>query len=340
MSEEHNTNRVPRGVPTGGEYSEGLHSEPALDDLNEYLSQFDDVDSEVPDVAEDQLFTLSRSAFEFVDRELPGKSADNPDAIDLPGFVSPATKDAFWQARNAVEGGRLTTVEAAPVLRARFSRLSEQELERGLNDYVAHSRAGNEPAADQAIADIAGLDAHRARRTSTYSPAGSVTRSDDGTAYGKKLTGEKYDPSMSTTQAAAHVRNDINEAIATGYLPEGLDYRVHKESASSVRIQVRGLTDEQIYQPDEGLGDQRFPHIRPQRPEVDELKDRISGIADVYRRDQTDASVDYSDTNFYAFIEVEDEETRDFRQRIERQDKAKRERRQERQQAQEEVSHG
>ena len=315
-----NLNRVQSGIPEGGQFAESTKARPSIDGLGGFYDSITDDppqltidDFEEPEPPARHIASDSESMAGTV---LPGKHPDNPSAIDLPGFVHPRTRNAFFDARWASDSGE-DRQSAAQHLKSRLPSLTDQDRQEVLNRYLEAGDNG-EPGEDEEIIAQAVEDNDTAMGILNVSRRpfnpGGVRVSDNRYGYqSPAMYGSRYEQGMSTTEAAKAIRADIKDAKTTGYLPNDLTYSVRKSSASAMSIEVQGLTNDQIYAPADDMEPAYLG--RRHRPEAAELKDRIDRISNSYRMDESDSMTDYFETNFYAFSRIEDEDDARFRQR-------------------------
>lgn len=164
-------------------------------------------------------------------------------------------------------------------------------------------------------------------KTHTYRPEG-VTPGEGGDYYSRKFTGNKVvDGYRSVTDIAKDVRADLAEAQEKGYLPKGLSFSVTGDKYSggqSMRVKIQGGKDKDLFST--GSEDLRPEYgSKIYTDEATEVTKRVQGIVDAYRWDASDPQVDYFNTNFYGFVDVESERGAAFREKEAAAAKAKRE---------------
>lgn len=331
MSAHNEPNRVVKGVPTGGQFDHKTLGEPEAEaDLGGFYDSWYDEAPDESEVGSIDDRVIDRSG--FADADLPGHSAGNPDAIDLPGFVHPRAEDAFFDAEWEIDKGA-TPSQAATHLKPRFHAMTEGQRVEALIRHREAMEAGDYAAARTVVEDATTVNQAALGIKDEYKHSGSVVVEPNahGPVYGNQLVGSKYAIGMSTTEAAKNIRGDIKEAVAAGHLPAGLDYRVRKNHEGSMSISVRGLTNEQIFDKDEEVEEPGL-YGTPQHPEMRELQDRLDLISNVYRQDRSESMVDYFDTNFYAFVRIETEDDKAWREKSEEEDKKRKAERAERRQ--------
>ena len=111
-------------------------------------------------------------------------------------------------------------------------------------------------------------------------------------------------------EIAKHVRTDLKEAVAAGYLPDDLKYSVRSPSVSSIRLEVNDLpSDREVYDYtiEKGLSGHSARLNRTLKPEYVDLKSRVSGVLNAYNYNAGDAMRDYFDSGYYAFVDFPDE---------------------------------
>ena len=112
-----------------------------------------------------------------------------------------------------------------------------------------------------------------------------------------------YEP---LTQRAKHMRQDIKDAVATGWLPSNLTYSVKVSSGSAIDIDVDGLNDTDRMDPQKVLWRQQDPSWR-QRTESAEyfaLQSRIDSIRTRYGRFESDIQSDYWNVDYYGSVDI------------------------------------
>ncbi|MGC0252632.1 hypothetical protein [Pseudactinotalea sp. Z1748] len=136
----------------------------------------------------------------------------------------------------------------------------------------------------------------------TWQPASGVPAGDEmysKTYGGRALTTDgQY---RSTTEINKMIRADIKNAVAGGYLPEDLDYRVHKHDSSlssSINITAEGTGPLEYYDRRDALRGYGEPQLQ-KSPYVKEIEKRLGKIAFQYNWDGSDTQSDYFDVNFY-----------------------------------------
>lgn len=130
------------------------------------------------------------------------------------------------------------------------------------------------------------------------------------------IVGNKYTGYKSASEITKLLRQDIKEAQAKGYLPKNLTYSITKESYSggqSITIEARGLKDTQIYEEKNDADDYRFSHA--EKPEIKELKNRLSTIADAYNSRSMHGEIDYFNVAYYSHVKIEDEQAAGWRKK-------------------------
>lgn len=147
---------------------------------------------------------------------------------------------------------------------------------------------------------------------SSYTPPGS--RTVDG--YGPNPSeGDRYTGYRDVAEIAKECRVELKAAQAAGYLPNNLQYRVTVDKyagGQSMRVVVCGLTDKQILTDDDPS---HGGHTRGYTVEALELRSRVEQIADSWNRQDNHVQSDYFNTMYYSNVELEQERSRDFRQR-------------------------
>ncbi|PCC45850.1 hypothetical protein [Brevibacterium aurantiacum] len=262
-----------KGVPTGGQFDHKTLAEPEAEaDLGGFYDSWYD---EAPDESEEGSVAdrvVDRSG--FANDGLPGHSAGNPDALDLPGFVHPRAEDAFFDAEWEMDKGA-TPSDAALHLGSRFAALAQGQRVEVLIKHREAMEAQDYPAAREVVEAATLVNQAALGIKDEYKHKGSVVVEPNahGPVYGNQLVGSQYKIGMSTTEAAKNIRGDIKEAVAAGHLPQGLDYRARKNHEGSMTISVRGLTNKQIFDTDEAIEDDGL-YRRPEHPEIRELQDR------------------------------------------------------------------
>jgi hypothetical protein len=117
--------------------------------------------------------------------------------------------------------------------------------------------------------------------------------------------GSKYVNGIPATDIATQLREDIKIAQAAGVIPVTATVRVTAPNGT-VRIEVRGMADADVYVYDDG-------DRRRYSPKTRRMIDRIQKIGDAYGRSTTDYMGDYSKYSPYVFVELEDEFSANWR---------------------------
>jgi hypothetical protein len=123
-------------------------------------------------------------------------------------------------------------------------------------------------------------------------------------------TGSKYSGYERTTELAKKLREDIKEAIAAGYLPDGPKYSVKAGSAANVqdlRITVTGLPDSKIYN---GMSKDIWGgDVRNLSSFTEGLNSRLETMVNAYNRETSSNGYDDSRPMYYGYVHVKDEAT-------------------------------
>lgn len=277
-----NQARVPEGVPTGGQFAAGRRAEAGISSLGGATP--------TPTAAADT-------------------TAEAPERIVLPGFISPETRDELWNSAWETRLRGEVMPDRIQRLRSRYPAMSEEELEVAVEELAAIDEA-DYVAQREFIEEFSLQEQARRGIHPAQPPAGSIEHDE----YSRGYTGSLYDRSKTITEVAKDVRGDIKKAQLSGYLPPDLTYSVTTQrfsGGSSMRVCVRGLQDHQIFDQRE---DPRsgFAH-RVHSPEADELRRRVGGIIASRNYDRSDTMTDYFDVGFYSSVDLETEDARDFR---------------------------
>ena len=116
---------------------------------------------------------------------------------------------------------------------------------------------------------------------------------------------KRPDKYLSNTDAAKLIRQDLKNAVASGYLPKELKFSTTSPD-NSVNIAIYGLGRERdIYKYD--LTTRNYP-IKKLKPEFQEIVDKVQKIHDSYNYDSSNIQVDYFNTGYYGKAEVGQEE--------------------------------
>jgi hypothetical protein len=129
-------------------------------------------------------------------------------------------------------------------------------------------------------------------------------------AYGRGYEGSKYVQGRSTKEIASLIRQEIKKGIADGTYPKGLKVSVRYKSfsgGSSIDCDIVALpkgfrvysrTIEAGARP-EDLLNSPGQYCSNYSSELAELRGKLKAMVQAYRRDDSDAMVDYFDVNFY-----------------------------------------
>lgn len=132
-------------------------------------------------------------------------------------------------------------------------------------------------------------------------------------ATNEKFQGAKYDANATAAENAKRIRADVKEAIKAGKLPKGIKVAVRTSTYSmgaSIRVAIEEFPGS-ILNPahvfafalNYGTGF-AFPNFKRFTRQVEAAIDTLSAIVDQYQRTEHDAFADYSNANFYAFVDV------------------------------------
>lgn len=276
-----NQSRVPGGVPSGGQFSTGRRAESGVSSLA----------TPAPAPAG------------------PGGPVARVERIVLPGFVSPEARDELWNSSFEARQRGEVMPDRVDRLAARYPAMSREEIVAAVEELAAIDEL--DYTAQREYIEEFSLD-EQARRGihPAAPPEGRIERHEGSHGY----TGSLYDSTKTITQVAKDVRSDIKKSQLSGYLPPDLTFSVttHKfAGGASMRVSVRGLEDEQIYdrreEPDTGFSRNVYS------PEADELRRRVGGIIAARNYDRSDSMTDYFEVGFYSSVDLEDTQARDFR---------------------------
>lgn len=121
--------------------------------------------------------------------------------------------------------------------------------------------------------------------------------------------GSKYSGYQRTTEIAKSLREDLKEAVAAGYLPDGPRYGVKAGSAANTQdlsITVTGLPDTVIY---DGMGKDIWGgDVRKLSSFTEELSGRLEIMVNSYNKESRDSGEDNSRNLYYGYINVKDED--------------------------------
>lgn len=166
-------------------------------------------------------------------------------------------------------------------------------------DRASHAlQSSDEFELDRALleASIAEEDAHPVRLDPNYKLPGVTL--EEGFYESPRVVGNKTalldDYNIATVNK--HVRADIEEAKAAGFLPANLEVSVRKASGS-VHMLVSSVPDEVKY-----VDDERYPGSKKLAPEVREIETRLETIAKQYGTFENDSQQDYFSNTFYISV--------------------------------------
>jgi hypothetical protein len=134
-------------------------------------------------------------------------------------------------------------------------------------------------------------------------------------AYGRGYEGSKYVQGRSTKEIARLIRQEIKKGISDGTYPKGLKVSVRYKSfsgGSSIDCDIVALPKGFRVYSRETSGSMGEAGARPEdllnspgqycskySSELAELRGKLKAMVQAYRRDDSDAMVDYFDVNFY-----------------------------------------
>lgn len=121
-------------------------------------------------------------------------------------------------------------------------------------------------------------------------------------------TGSKYDGYRDVAEISRDVRSDLKAAQKAGYLPPDLRISVRSEKYSmgqAMRLEVKGLSDEDLYQPKSDLD---MSWERRNTAYAREVRDRIEAIAKAYDQTHSESQTDYHHGTYHCFVELVDAE--------------------------------
>jgi hypothetical protein len=279
-----NQSRVPGGVPSGGQFSTGRRAESDVSSL-----------------------TTPAPALEAA----AGGSVAGVERIVLPGFISPEARDELWNSSFETRQRGEVMPDRVDRLAARYPAMSREEIVSAVEELAAIDES--DYLAQREYIEEFSLD-EQARRGihPAAPPTGRIASHEEPYGY----TGSLYDSKKTITQVAKDVRGDIKKSQLSGYLPPDLTYSVTTRKfagGASMRVSVRGLEDDQIYDRREEP-DTRFSRT-VYTPEADELRRRVGGLIAARNYDRSDSMTDYFDVGFYSSVDLEDAQSRDFRLR-------------------------
>jgi hypothetical protein len=143
-----------------------------------------------------------------------------------------------------------------------------------------------------------------------YVPA-TFDKTVDDSGWSTKIdnVGSKYSGYQRTTEIAKSLREDLKEAVAAGYLPDGPRYGVKAGSAANTQdlsITVNGLPDAVIY---DGMGKDIWGgDVRKVSAFTEELSVRLEIMVNAYNKESRNSGEDNSRNLYYGYIRVKDEE--------------------------------
>lgn len=118
-----------------------------------------------------------------------------------------------------------------------------------------------------------------------------VTEKDD--YYGPRISGQKYDPKMSSADRNKEIRADIKEAVAAGYLPSEYTYSVRQSPGGSVDIDIRGMKDDDSFTLRPGFKPGEYGSVVPSWHRST-VENRVGLIGRQYIWSKSNPMVDYS----------------------------------------------
>lgn len=109
-------------------------------------------------------------------------------------------------------------------------------------------------------------------------------------------------------EVAALARQDIKDAIAVGWLPSNLTYRVKTRHGSSVNVDIEGVNDADRVDPWKArVAEEHGAYRRTDRDEFIELERRVDRIVKQYGRFEIDSMTDYFHVDYYSNVRIPDE---------------------------------
>ena len=139
-----------------------------------------------------------------------------------------------------------------------------------------------------------------------YEPA-SIEKTVSANGGGSE-TGSKYTGYQRTTEVAKSLREDLKEAVAAGYLPDGPKYSVRASSAANTQdlsVTVTGLPDSKIYG---GMGKDRWgSDVRKFSDFAEGLYSRLETMVNAYNRETSSNGYEDSRHMYYGYVNVKDE---------------------------------
>ncbi|CCI54694.1 hypothetical protein BN13_80063 [Nostocoides jenkinsii Ben 74] len=107
------------------------------------------------------------------------------------------------------------------------------------------------------------------------------------------------------TEVAALARQDIKDAIAVGWLPSNLTYRVKTRHGSSVSVDIEGVKDADRVDPWKAqVAEEHGAFRRTDRDEFIELERRVEQIVRRYGRFEIDSMTDYFHVDYYSNVRI------------------------------------
>jgi hypothetical protein len=124
---------------------------------------------------------------------------------------------------------------------------------------------------------------------------------EDGIYESKKVVGDKQnqleDYNIATINK--HVRNDIEDAKAAGWLPANLEFRVRKADSNSMVILISSIPDDVKHVPHPHYEDRGWT---AHHPAVKEIEARLRWITEQYGTFENDSQQDYFNNSFYPTV--------------------------------------
>lgn len=150
----------------------------------------------------------------------------------------------------------------------------------------------------------------RAWREAGYQPPGAeyAESPTGGPVVYQHRTGSKYAGYRDVAEIARDVRVDLKAAQKAGYLPADVKISVRSEKFSmgqTMRLEVKGLGDEDLYQPKSDLD---MSWERRNTAYAREVRDRVEAIAKAYDQTDSESQTDYHHGTYFCFVELVDAE--------------------------------
>lgn len=235
---------------------------------------------------------------------IPRSSSGLTLTVDQPAPVSVETPEALLAAVRAAltdyENGEGTAPYYLEAVTEHLGGIDASRFEPDFFHPMARALHDGDDGEALRQAERAMRVAERERRWPahpTFTEPVFVTEVEDP-MYGDRVVGTKYDPSRPLAEAGRLLRKDVKEAVAAGYLPDDLDYRVRTDTrgTNAITVHAFGMADEDYYVPGHVFGQ---PEAVPSA-QAKMVEERLQNLAEVYTSQQSNSQVDY--WNHSAFV--------------------------------------